>query len=448
MGNCAYENPKAYTAEELADLGIGQTQQVYGTCTTAGQSEQRWCPNNGEFVSDDSSACAFNTTNNDGRSFYCGDKDDSWIGCGGGSWTGQCEIVGSSTKCERRSFSADPTDCCKADGKKIINGKTCDPQYRDASSAKCRDANRNYCKTITSNPDHDPACKSFMAASNKNDTDVRNAYCSRGDTLFTDEMCSSWVTDPKPTNETVIDTLMRNKCTGNNVSKNPCKSYVINRSTKDSSYDNIMTKFCSQNPELSLCRCIMSDHNTNTDGSLKGRPECIDANCAGLKGGESPFKTFDMNQNSDNCSYVNCQQWVDFGTTIGVDNVSNSQMEMNCGSPGGSVKKTQTVSGNDLPKTKKGMDNQTKGMDNKTKGIIGLLLFVVVLFFLFVGLPWIQGPSQEDWELNDLGYLPEQQYEDEYLPEQQYEDEYLPEQQYEDEYLPEQQYEDEYLPEQ
>jgi hypothetical protein len=387
--DCSYENPKAYTASELADLGIGRTQQVTGTCTTAGQSERRWCPNNGEFVSSKSSACAFNSTNRDGRQFHCGPKNTTWAGCGGPgtNWVGQCEIVGSSTKCERRSFSADPAACCKADGTKIIGGKTCDPQYRTANSSSCRGVIREHCNGITTNPDSDPACKTFMAISDINDTEIRNAYCSRGDNLFKSRMCSSWVTDPKSNNTTVIDTLMRNKCKGDALSKDPCKSYVINRSTNDASYDYVMTKYCVQNPDSLLCRCIMSKHNENTIGSLKGRPECIDPACAGLKGAESPFKTFDMNQNSDNCSYINCQQWVEFGPTIGVENQNIADMEMNCGN-------TEYVKGNDAPDVP-----IADGKDNQTKGIIALLLFVAVLFFLFIGLPLIQEPSHESSEL-------------------------------------------------
>jgi hypothetical protein len=404
--SCSYENPKAYKASDLADLGIGNKQQVAGTCTTAGQSEGRWCPNNGEFVSNPSSACAFNSTNNDGRQLHCGPKDSTWAGCGGigSGWEGQCEIAGSSTECERRSFAADPVACCKANGAKTIGGKTCDPQYRNSANSNCIGISREYCKTITSNPDNDPACKNFMAASNTNDTNIRNAYCSRGYNLFNDKMCLSWVTDPKQTNKVVIDTLMRDKCKGSNLDKEPCKSYVINRSTKDSSYDNVMTQYCSQNPESLLCRCIMSKHNENTDGSLKGRPECIDPDCAGKKGAESPFKTFDMNQNSDNCSYTNCQQYVDFGTTVGVDNMNVADMEMYCGTSD-AVKTNQNANSNGAP-ILDSLPVVTEGVDNKTKGIIGLLLFVVVLFFLFVGMPLIEG-TLYDMELNNYDYSQE-----------------------------------------
>ena len=407
--SCNYENPIPYTANDLADLGIGNTQQVAGTCTTAGRSEGRWCPNNGEFVSNPSSACAFKMGNEgDGREYYCGPKDNIYGGCGYVSnfFQGKCEIIGSSTKCERRSFAADPVACCKANGSKIIGGKTCDPKYRNSANSNCIGISREYCKTVTSNPDRDPACKNFMASSNTNDNDIRNTYCSRGDNLFNDRMCSSWVTDPKPSNKVVIDTLMREKCKGNNMGRDPCKSYVINRSTKDSSYDDVMTKYCSQNPESMLCRCIMSKHNENTDGSLKGRPECIDPACAGLKGADSPFKTFDMNQNSDNCSYINCQQWVDFGPTIGVDNMNVADMEMNCGNTNyvePSV--AQNVNSNGAPV----LDSSPvaliteEGMDNQTKGIIGLLLFAAVLFFLFVGMPLIVGTSYV-MELNDYDY--------------------------------------------
>jgi hypothetical protein len=417
--SCAYENPKAYNASDLADLGIGGTQQVTGTCTTAGRSEGKWCPNNGEFVSGPSRACAFNTTNNDGRQFHCGPKDSTWGGCGGigSGWEGQCEIVGSSTKCERRSFSADPAACCKANGTKIIGGKTCDPKYQNSSNSSCIGISREYCKTLTSNPDRDTACKNFMASSNTNDNDIRNTYCSRGDNLFNDRMCSSWVTKPKSSNQVVIDTLMREKCKGNNMGRDPCKSYVINRSTKDSSYDSVMTKYCIQNPESLLCRCIMSKHNENTNGSLKGRPECIDPACAGEQGAESPFKTFDMNQNSDNCSYTNCQQWVDLGPTIGVENINVVDLTQNCGNTNyvdpadaapvgntnfGAPSVSQNVNSNGAPVLDSLPGNllTEEGMDNQTKGIIGLLLFVAVLFFLFVGLPLIVGPSY-DMELND-----------------------------------------------
>jgi hypothetical protein len=347
LTSCTYENPAVYTAEQLADIGIGADRTVPGTCTTVLQAEGRWCPNNGEFEPVSGGDCAFDSVNNDGRRFHCGAADNSAWGCGTATgWVGHCEIAGSQTKCKRTSYSGTPIECCKADGAAVIGGRTCDPQYRDASGLVCRDIIRDHCKTITSNPDHDPACKSFMAVSNTNDSDVRNAYCSRGNNLYNIEMCKAWVTKPTSVNGTIIDTLMRGKCTGANVNREPCKSYIRNRSTKDSSYDDVMTQFCVANPNDMLCRCIMSKHNDNTDGSLKGRPECIDPACAGEQGAATPFKTYDMNQNSDNCSYVNCQQWATFGPTIGKENMNIAEMTMNCGPSDyvdPAVKETQKV---------------------------------------------------------------------------------------------------------
>jgi hypothetical protein len=166
----------------------------------------------------------------------------------------------------------------------------------------------------------------------------------------------------------------------------------------------------------------MSKHNDNTDGSLKGRPECIDPACAGAKGEESPFKTYDMNQNSDNCSYTNCQQWVKFGPTIGTENVNMAEMEMNCGNTDyidPASKETQVINRNDDPvlsgssgapvtssssgapviSVEEGITNSIR-YSNTTKGIITLLLFIVFLFFLFIGLPLLQDSSIEDQQLN------------------------------------------------
>jgi hypothetical protein len=151
----------------------------------------------------------------------------------------------------------------------------------------------------------------------------------------------------------------------------------------------------------------MSKHNDKTDGSLKGRPECIDPACAGKKGEASPFKTYDMNQNSDNCSYINCQQWINFGPTIGVDNVNTvDEMEMNCGATkhGAATKKSQIVNGkkSQIVNGKKSQIVQSnkasiveKEMSNQNKGIIGILLFVALIFFIFVGLSWLQSPPNE-----------------------------------------------------
>jgi hypothetical protein len=384
--DCRYEKPVAYTAKQLANVTVGKSRVVPGTCTTWLQADGRWCPDNGEFVPVTGDSCAYDSVSSNGKAFDCGEPDNSAFGCGSTSdWIGHCEIAGSQTKCERQSYSATAMECCKADGVAVINGRTCDPQYRNAASDKCNGVIRAYCNTITSNPDHDPACKSYMASSNKKDTDVRNSYCSRGNNLYNSDMCRAWVTKPTIINSTIIDTLMQNKCNVTNLNDEPCKSYIRNRSTEDSSYDDIMTQYCIANPNDMLCRCIMSKHNDNTDGALKGRPECIDPSCAGEQGESTPFKTYDMNQNSDNCSYFNCQQWVEFGPTIGKENVNIAEMNMNCGpsdydDPG--VKENKQVTGdanvigdNSVPKNSKSISNDT----------LIALLFLLLVIIIIIG---------------------------------------------------------------
>jgi hypothetical protein len=400
---CEYGTASPYTTEDLAEMPVGQSRVVAGTCSHRRKPNDKWCPDNGEFMAEDSDVCKFNNKNFNGLTFKCNTK--ALIKCGGVStvYKGNCEANGTSTQCKRRLFLASPEECCKTSGTKIINGKTCDPKYYDSAGMSCRGAVRDHCKSLTTNPDNDPSCKTYMSDSIQNELDIRNAFCSRDENIFDEDMCRSWVTNPEKNSHPIVDVLMKKRCTKDKLSKDPCKSYIRDKSKISSSYDNIMTEFCKQNPESTLCRCIMSEHNEKTDGSLKGRPECIDEDCAGEKGAESPFMTHTMNENSGKCSYVNCQQWVEFGPTIGTENENIANMEMNCGvtnysdgsseetedtsggnttggnTSSGNVKKTKTVNGKIVYD-----ENSTSNTDYTDNTDMNYAIIQIIFFFVFV----------------------------------------------------------------
>ena len=388
--SCQYGSPKKMTVSQLKDLAVGKHKEVAYSCTSAGSGgTMKYCPSNGEFDAiDTGTACAYDSLKNDGREFWCGSRDKTYAGCGNlfgdPKWVGHCEIIGNVTGCRRKSFSADASKCCLSGGKDIIyderlnkssewakpvqllpytsfantientkrlaereaekaryynSAKTCHPDYRSPTSPKCANIIENHCKNNT-NPNYDTACKAYMGQGKAQRDRIMNAYCSRSNNIFNDRGCRSWALAASA-NDNVVGNLMRTKCSAANLGKEPCLSWVRNRSKHDSSMDSRMVEYCRLNPNNSKCVCINSPKNNKREGEFgfAGYPQCTDQKCATSQ--ESAFLTYNMH--NVKCDFQECKQWVESGIQVGMTNSVIANLEMNCGPTHASNSVNETV---------------------------------------------------------------------------------------------------------
>lgn len=225
MGQCSSSGmSREYTVYELADLPINGLMPVAGCAPdisgTQGGSGLDWLqkrglswPQNGEF--------AFGGLSNSCQ--MCSDIANGY-GCSCEK-SGGAAIGGRIGNIQRIAFNANPTRCCIANGTKIIDGKTCDPKYR------------NYTNT---------ECDASMLA-----------YCNNGN-WGTNE-CRSWVQAAIANNRTIANVPLSNYCsTNSNFAKPECQewcSIVRNNRSMRSACDMASINYCKNNSSDPLCTC-------------------------------------------------------------------------------------------------------------------------------------------------------------------------------------------------
>lgn len=196
MGKCGGPETKPYTfsLEDLQDLKVGEIKQMPRGCGpdiggTQGGSGYDWLtkrgfgwPNNNEFewggLGD--------------RCNMCSDIAGGY-GCdcsGGESVTGKRGTV------KRRAFEGDRTQCCLAnaqgrDSAKIVDGKTCDFEFRDPSSGYCTNVFRDYC-SVDNNLLNDDKCKSLEKSNATLYNELMKNYCNKNQNNALSNQCIDW----------------------------------------------------------------------------------------------------------------------------------------------------------------------------------------------------------------------------------------------------------------
>jgi len=154
--------PRAWTAQDLSDVGINQSIETNPGCGSnlpSNESELRskgwnW-PNTGEFnYSDTGSLC--------------------WTGINTGDYGGETNpntngVGGRRGKLIRNSYTADATQCCLQNNSsggqtKVIGDRTCNPDYRGVGSVGCKDIMSQQCTIDNFTGDNNKfnACKFYM----------------------------------------------------------------------------------------------------------------------------------------------------------------------------------------------------------------------------------------------------------------------------------------------
>ena len=226
MGNTCSDQgqSRAFTLDELADLPIGNIREMGKGCgpgidgLQGGGAYDRlkgrgfsW-PENGEF-------------NWGGLGSPCSMCSDPINGYGCDNCGGASTVGGNRGTVKRIAYTADPASCCRSNGSKIINGRTCDPRYRNYTNTDCDDPMLSYC----------------------------------GQGFWGTPECRSWAQEVIATGRTIPNVALSNYCSiGNNFSKPECQEWcgiVRNRPNMRSACDSSSIKYCQNNMTDPLCIC-------------------------------------------------------------------------------------------------------------------------------------------------------------------------------------------------
>lgn len=343
--NCSEgKKPKVYSPYEVRNLKIGREQKVQGMCLPkiagsqpggASDTYRSICknlygkpchPNNGEFV----------------YSRYGGGCDGQLCALQYGCTCKDGAMGGASGYFKRIKYGADPLSCCRKKGTSsdgaLIGNLTCDPDYRTTSGDGCRNNYDviNYCKRSETAVGDEPVCQAIINDINHSS---RNAilynYCTPDSRFFNKSVCKAWI-DSNP-NLSYVKRLVHKKCgTGNNLIKEPCKSFISTRAqAKSAYYDDIILEYCKRNPTKvnRECACVLSKHNEKVRGDnskMQGRPECVDTNCHNSI--QYNYGLIPSYMTDPSCNYTDCRQFVDSGgIVIGDSNKTYIQMNQECG---------------------------------------------------------------------------------------------------------------------
>lgn len=400
---------KKLELNDLIDVNIGNGKRVPRACITTmagGGDTGKYCPSNGEFqwVLDGSTgqcntAFGVSSTTN-------GMTWDSNYCPRGGPDHGYTRMGGNPVACSRVAYKADKNACClRMDpNNSIINGVTCDPKLKYTSS-ECAGTLDNLCKSGSVNPFDDKRCQAYMGSKGSATySTVAGTYCKIGDNIFKPE-CKTWITTNP--NDQAASQLIKDKCNGTNLNREPCNSYIKKYSLDNSSFDDVMINYCSQHPEDPDCRCLKPGNNKTSI--------CVDPYCSSLIPNgtmeRSPFKSFAMNKAK--CTYVDCKQLVN--VIGGISSINNSQVAINlkqsCGNMAdasdASTDSTdsinsganETVSKNDdatfgQNKTSNQpnsnisnntSNNNTSANDSSTNSDMMMYLFIFIIFITLIG---------------------------------------------------------------
>lgn len=271
MGKCQSNGagrPPAFTVNDLVDLGIGQTKQAGtgcgpnidgsqpGSCLDQLTNKGFSWPQNSEFswggLGDDCQMCS--------ADYGCDCTSNS--------------INGKRGSVKRVAYMADPAQCC-IKGTQIINGNTCDPQYRGYSSTSCDEPMLNYCKNSKWST---PECMAWTQAAVNAGRTVPNVpisnYCQQG-TNFTKPECQQWC------------------------------GLVRNNTSMQSACDSSVTNYCSNNPSDPLCTCMQPPQNVSQIQNLMATSKvCWYKPCQTLT--NDNYITSTMSNDKKNCVSTAC----------------------------------------------------------------------------------------------------------------------------------------------
>jgi hypothetical protein len=198
---------------------------------------------------------------------------------------------------KRDGYLADADDCCK-NLNPIIDGQTCDPEFRGPFAEKCKETLTKYC---SADPEGD---------AHKN-------------TIFTKPVCKLWCaknTDNKATCDLKKKTLCDNP---DNIKFPECKKWCLEHPGQ---CDDGMAKYCKEpkNSHDPVCACLHSF--VEFKDRKKNNPKCVDNQC--IVHGYSTAAM--MHSPGVKCENITCSVYYGIDKTDRV-NINKNIINQTCG---------------------------------------------------------------------------------------------------------------------
>lgn len=284
------------------DDQIGVPITIPGGCAMAGSGQTQFAnyiPQNGEYEwAGEGSTC-----------YYCSLDQPNSIGCNAGcDGIDCCAIVGTQGTYKRKSYKADPVECCKT-GKTSIDNLTCDPKYRNPQSKDCYS--------------------------------IIKDFCIKGDNLETQDVCKSWCV-ANPEECLVYEAIYcNNPITFEETSLKSgfCKNWCHQN---PGNCDQSVEIYCSDSANANdlYCACLNSQVKNYKDDQLhQYNPICVDQSCI-----DHGYQTSSMlSARGDKCQdIVDCSTYFDIQAG-GKVQFSDVNIQQRCGAQSDSKISTSTT---------------------------------------------------------------------------------------------------------
>lgn len=196
MGSCGGDDTKPYkfSLQDLQDMKVDDTKEMPQGCgpNIGGQGDGSgydWLIHRGFGWPDNNE---FEWGGLGGDCGLCSDVGSGY-GC---ECSGDKAIGGKRGKVRRKAFKGDPTKCCFANfggrgSASIVDGNTCDFDYRDPSSTACTNVYRDYCKSSNKIID-DYKCKSLSNSNSTLYNQLMKEYCNKNVSNSLKNQCLDW----------------------------------------------------------------------------------------------------------------------------------------------------------------------------------------------------------------------------------------------------------------
>jgi len=276
-GNCS--KVIAQVASVNPDDQIGVPITIHGGCGLAGSaftSLGSYIPSNGEYEwAGEGSTC-----------YYCSANVPNSITCPAGcADLDCCAVVGVQGTYKRKSYNADPVECCKT-GKSLLNNLTCHPKYRNPKSQDCYK--------------------------------ILKDYCIQGANLFTEDVCKTWCT----ANPEECVTYQSKVCNGSSNLNFGCKQWCLHH---PGMCDSSAEEYCKNDTTGDdYCACLRSDVQ-----KFNYNPICVDRKCI-----DHGYQTASMlSARGDKCQdVVDCNTYFDISAGGKVD-FADVNIQQRCRTP-------------------------------------------------------------------------------------------------------------------
>jgi hypothetical protein len=353
MGN-NFSNP--VRRDNNPDDAIGDDKELSDACilynsTGVGIIQRTLIPDNGEYeFAKATGDCNYCDTCSPRRAEKGAGCQGTWCGYAGG-------LI---PYYHRKSYLAPKDQCCTSGGAKVINGLTCDPQYRAGVSA--------------------PACNDIFAG---------NCVGQTNENVL-DDTCQTWC----KANTDRCNAAIANFCSqGNNLDRADCRAHALELGGAD--LDVAANRWCGSHMDDPFCACLKAVSLAPTIpteiSKALSRPECFVIECTSGQG----YQNVNMRAGNKTCpSVAICNNTIALGT--GATNVSLDDVNQTCDQTINTDTSTTDNQQKQSTTTATRLQQVYDKVFDTDNAVEYFILFIVVILLLVSGIALFLGDDDED----------------------------------------------------